>query len=73
MRQAVEKIWGVKVDNVRMIMLHGKVKQVRRRSYRKPDLKKAIITLKEGYTIALPQQYESMGVHDQAVAMQGGE
>lgn len=72
-REAVEKIWGVKVDNVRMVMLHGKVKQVRRRSYSKPDLKKAIVTLKEGFSIDLPDHYESVGLHEQAAGTQGGE
>lgn len=72
-KRAIEEIWNVKVDTVRTVNLHGKLKRVKRKTYRKSDVKKAIITLKEGYSISLPHQYESMGVSSAANTIQGGE
>jgi large subunit ribosomal protein L23 len=60
-KDAVEKNWNVKVKNVRVINVKGKKKTFGRRPFESPDRKKAIITLKEGYKIDLPQ-FESMGV-----------
>ena len=60
-RSAVEKIWDVKVDNVRVINLPGKRKVFARRVFDTPGKKKAIVTLKKGYKIDLPGQFESMG------------
>lgn len=60
-RQAVEKIWNVKVDAVHVINIPGKVKNFGRRPYYAPGKKKAIITLKPGYTIDFPGQFESIG------------
>jgi large subunit ribosomal protein L23 len=60
-KNAVEKIWDVRVKNVRIINVKGKSKAFGRRPFQAPDRKKAIITLKEGYKIDLPQ-FESMGV-----------
>ena len=67
-RQAVEKIWDVKVKNVRIIACPGKSKLFGRRAFKSSDRKKAIITLKEGYKIDLPGHFETMGVSQQAVA-----
>lgn len=63
-RNAVEKIWNVKVKNVRIINLHGKTRTVGRRTFEIPGIKKAIITLKKGYKIDLPDQYETMGLEE---------
>jgi len=60
-RDAVQKIWDVKVDNVRVINLPGKRKVFARRVFDTPGKKKAIVTLKKGYKIDLPGQFESMG------------
>ncbi|MBD3272884.1 50S ribosomal protein L23 [Candidatus Dependentiae bacterium] len=60
-KQAVEKIWDVKVDNVRVITVPGKTKSFGRRSFKSPSKKKAIITLKKGYKIDLPGHFETMG------------
>ena len=65
-KQAVEKIWNVKVDNVRVMAVPGKTKSFGRRSFVSPDKKKAIITLKKGYTIDLPGHFETMGVNSAA-------
>lgn len=47
-RNAVEKIFNVKVDKIRTSTVHGKQKRVGRYSGYKSDWKKAVITLKEG-------------------------
>jgi large subunit ribosomal protein L23 len=73
-KEAVEKIWDVKVDKVRITLLKGKARKSGKRAYTKSDLKKAMVTLKPGYKIALPDQYESIGapdVHD--VSAEKGE
>lgn len=61
-KQAVEKIWDVKVDNVHVMTVPGKVKSFGKRSFKSSDRKKAIISLKKGYKIDLPGQFETMGV-----------
>jgi large subunit ribosomal protein L23 len=50
---AVEKLFGVKVTGVRTNVARGKNKRVGRFLGRRPNWKKAIVTLKEGDTIAL--------------------
>jgi len=60
-KQAVEKIWNVKVDKIRVVNLHGKNKEFSRRSFKTPGIKKAIVTLKKGYNIELPGHFETMG------------
>lgn len=61
-KNAVEKIWDVKVRDVRVISLKGKKKTFGRRAFQSPGKKKAIVTLRAGYKIDLPGQFESMGV-----------
>ena len=60
-RNAVEKIWSVKVDNIAIINLKGKNKLYARRPFSSSGRKKAIITLKKGYKIDLSGQFETMG------------
>ncbi|MCP4400129.1 MAG: 50S ribosomal protein L23 [bacterium] len=50
-RQAVEQIFGVSVVKVNTMRVHGKVKRRGRSVGRRPDWKKAIVTLREGDTI----------------------
>lgn len=53
-RKAVEKIYNVKVENVSTIILKGAITRVRaNQPGKKPDQKKAIITLKKGFEIKL--------------------
>ena len=54
-KRAVEKILGVKVDEVRVVNYRGKEKRSpnRRQSGRRPDWKKAYVTLKGGQTPVL--------------------
>ncbi|MFH1643975.1 MAG: 50S ribosomal protein L23 [bacterium] len=61
-KQAVEKIWDVKVDKVRILNIQGKTKEFARKSFKSPGLKKAIVTLKKGQTVELPSHFETMGV-----------
>ncbi len=64
-RDAVEKLWDVKVEKVRMIKLGGKLKSFNKRPYKGSDLKKAIITLVKGYKIEIPGLFESMTAQQQ--------
>ena len=50
-RRAVESIWKVKVEGVRTQVPRGKVKRLGRFQGRRPDWKKAIVTLAEGHSI----------------------
>ncbi len=47
-KAAVEKIFKVKVESVRTALFHGKIRRQGRYSGRRPDWKKAYVTLKEG-------------------------
>ena len=49
-KRAVEQIFGVKVSDVRVANYHGKMKRIpsRREMGRRPDWKKAFVTLKSG-------------------------
>jgi large subunit ribosomal protein L23 len=55
-RQAVEAIFKVKVKDVRTQMMHGKVKRLGRSQGRRPDWKRAIVTLAADQTIELFDQ-----------------
>ncbi len=44
-RQAVESIFGVRVTDVRTVNVRGKVKRFRRQLGKRPNWKKAIVTL----------------------------
>ncbi|MFN3780934.1 MAG: 50S ribosomal protein L23 [Candidatus Kapaibacteriota bacterium] len=56
-KQAVEKMFDVKVESVRTVRLKGKLKRrFTRRGFhygKTPQRKKAYVTLKEGYSIEL--------------------
>ena len=52
-KEAVEKNFGVTVLDVNITKLHGKVKRFGPRVSRKPDVKKAVVTLKPGDRINL--------------------
>lgn len=67
-KKAVEKIWDVKIRDVRVMNVKGKNKVFSRKKFKSSDIKKAIITLKPGYKIELPGQFESMGLASGAEA-----
>ena len=50
-RQAIEKLFKVKVDGVRTMVMHGKYKRAGRFISKQANWKKALITLKEGQKI----------------------
>lgn len=50
-RQAVEKIFNVKVEKVATLRVLGKMKRMGRTQGKRSDYKKAIVTLKAGETI----------------------
>ena len=52
-RAAVEKLFGVKVATVRTVTTHGKIVRKGTTQSRRPNMKKAYVTLKEGEKIAL--------------------
>ncbi len=51
--KAVEALYGVKVDGVRIVNIGGKPVRKGKRVSSRQDLKKALVTLKKGETIAL--------------------
>lgn len=50
-REAVEKLFNVKVREVRTLIVHGKLKRVGRFETKRANWKKAIVTLNEGQKI----------------------
>ncbi len=55
-KQAVKQIFNVKVKDVKTIVMHGKVKRMGMFSGKRPDWKKAVVTLEEGQSIDLFEQ-----------------
>src|SRR5579862_5341665 len=55
-KKALESLFEVKVDSVNVAVRKGKVRSVGRRVVQGPLTKKAIITLKEGYSLDLFDQ-----------------
>ncbi len=52
-RHAVETVFNVKVADVRTAAYEGKLKRMGRHQGRRPDWKKAIVTLRPGYKIEI--------------------
>ena len=50
-RRAIEQLLGTKVASVRTNIAHGKIKRQGRFAGRRPDWKKAYVTLREGQKI----------------------
>ena len=50
-KAAVEGLFGVKVKGVNTIVQQGKLKRFRGRLGKRPDYKKAVVTLEEGHSI----------------------
>ncbi|MCH4166521.1 MAG: 50S ribosomal protein L23 [Megasphaera sp.] len=50
-RKAVEKVFGVKVKKISTLRTMGKFKRMGKYIGKRPDYKKAIVTLQEGETI----------------------
>ncbi|HET8579561.1 MAG TPA: 50S ribosomal protein L23 [Nitrospiraceae bacterium] len=56
-KRAVESVLKVRVERVNVLKVMGKTKRLGRFSGKKPDWKKAIVTLKEGEKL---EMYESV-------------
>lgn len=52
-KSAIEQVFGVTVESVRTQNVMGKIKRLGRNLGRRPNWKKAIVTLKEGDNIEL--------------------
>lgn len=50
-KQAIEEIFKVKVSQVNTMRMHGKTRRQGRTQGRRPDWKKAVVTLEEGQKI----------------------
>ena len=50
-KEAVEKLFNVKVEGVNTLVTKGKTKYFRQRAGTRSDVKKAIVTLAEGHSI----------------------
>lgn len=50
-KKAIETIFAVNVTNVRTLIMRGKQKKRGLYTYKQPNYKKAIVTLKEGFSI----------------------
>lgn len=55
-KQAVKQIFNVKVKDVKTLVVHGKIKRMGMFSGKRPDWKKAVVTLEEGHSIDLFEQ-----------------
>lgn len=54
-REAIEKAFKVKVEGVRTMIVHGKVKRTGRSVSKRSNWKKALVTLREGQKIEIFQ------------------
>ena len=52
-KSAVELLFNVKVKAVNTMIVPGKLKRRKQNLHRSPDWKKAVVTLREGYSIDL--------------------
>jgi large subunit ribosomal protein L23 len=50
-KKAVEELFGVTVESVKTYTTHGKIRSRGRFKGKRPDLKRAVVQLKEGDTI----------------------
>lgn len=58
-KDAVEKVWDVKVGVVRVINLPGKRRRSSGKYFKTSMKRKAVVALKEGYNIDLSGQFDS--------------
>jgi len=49
--EALEKLFDVKIKKIQIIIRKGKIRRVKRKEFRGTLRKRAIITLKEGYSL----------------------
>ncbi len=66
-KEALEKLFNVQVKNIRIICRKGKKHLVKRKAVVKPLTKKAIVTLKEGFSIDIWDQPGSAAASEKNV------
>ena len=64
-REAVQKLWNVEVEKVRVVTVPGKLKSFNRKQFESQPRKKALVTLKSGFKIDLPGMFETMASSQQ--------
>jgi large subunit ribosomal protein L23 len=52
-KEAIQQIWNVRVLNVNTLNRRGKIKQTRLSTGKRPDQKRAVVTLAQGETIEI--------------------
>jgi large subunit ribosomal protein L23 len=52
-KMAIERVFDVKVKSVNTLIYKGKIKRFRGHAFLRSDVKKAIVRLEDGYSIAL--------------------
>jgi large subunit ribosomal protein L23 len=55
-KEALQRLFSVKVEKVNTLRRKGKIRRVRRNFFQGPTIKRVIVTLKEGYSIDLFDQ-----------------
>ncbi len=60
-KNAIEKLWNVKVADVRVMNVTGKTKSFGKKQFKSSDKKKAIVKLKDGFQIDISNMYENIG------------
>ena len=70
-KEAVEAIFGVSVTGVNTINVKGKTKRWKGKAYKRNDLKKAVVTLKDGKTKALKGHFDKAGFAGKVLVIDG--
>lgn len=71
-KEALEKLFNVKVEKIRIAIRKPKLRMAGRRPVQGRSTKKAFVTLKEGYSIDVLGQYGTDVVADDRVQQQAG-
>ena len=61
-KEALKKLFNVEVENVRILVCKGKTRRIGRRQVVGSSRKKAIVTLKDGYSLSFFDQAGAMEV-----------
>lgn len=67
-KEALRKLFNVEVEKIRVIVVKGKFRRAGRHEFQSKKRKKAIITLKEGYSVDLMGLGGSVGASSGEVA-----
>ena len=67
-KEALQKLFNVKVKQIRTFIRKGKLRKVKRNSVVGKDQKRAVITLADGYSLNMFNGQESVNVQSKKVA-----